>query len=139
MYRRGRIDKRREIKDRNERHRGILFRFGRYENENDSGGEDKDEYDRCKDAGRVAEWVFLPTSYVPPKDVRALRHLVRHRIFLGRYRSIIKNQIKIELRRSETKKCRNRDRESVFLRGLGSKSASVRKYELLWANNKRML
>jgi hypothetical protein len=93
----------------------------------------------AKTLAELRSGVFLPTSYVPPKAVRALRHLVRHRIFLDRYRGIIKNQIKIELRRSETKKCRNRDRESVFLRGLGSKGASVRKYELLWANNKRML
>ena len=46
---------------------------------------------------------FLPTSYVPPKEIRALRHLVRHRIFLGRYRGIIKNQIKTELRRRNLK------------------------------------
>ena len=36
----------------------------------------------------------MPTSYVPPKEIRALRHLVRHRISLGKYRGIIKNQIK---------------------------------------------
>jgi hypothetical protein len=81
----------------------------------------------AKTLAELLRWGLLPTSYVPPKDVRALRHLVRHRIFLDRYRSVIKNQIKTELRRSGTKKCRKRDRESVFLRGLGSKGASVRK------------
>jgi transposase len=58
------------------------------------------------DAKTLAELLrggFLPTSYVPPKEVRALRHLVRHRIFLGRYRGIIKNQIKTELRRRNLK------------------------------------
>jgi len=41
------------------------------------------------DAKTLAELLrggFLPISYVPPKKVRALRHLVRRRIFLGRYR-----------------------------------------------------
>lgn len=49
------------------------------------------------DAKTLAELLrgdFLPTSYVPPKEIRALRHLVRHRISLGKYRGIIKNQIK---------------------------------------------
>ena len=58
------------------------------------------------DAKTLAELLrgdFLPTSYVPPKEIRALRHLVRHRIFLGRYRGIIKNQVKTELRRKNIK------------------------------------
>jgi transposase len=58
------------------------------------------------DAKTLAELLrggFLPTSYVPPKEIRALRHLVRHRIFLGKFRAIIKNQIKTELRRKNIK------------------------------------
>jgi len=58
------------------------------------------------DAKTLAELLrggFLPTSYVPPKEIRELRHLVRHRIFLGRVRAIIKNQIKTELRRKNIK------------------------------------
>ncbi len=58
------------------------------------------------DAKTLAELLrggFLPTSYVPPKEIRALKHLVRHRIFLGKLRAIIKNQIKTELRRKNIK------------------------------------
>jgi transposase len=46
---------------------------------------------------------LLPTSYVPPKEQRELRHLVRHRIALGRLRGRLKTQIKIELRRKNIK------------------------------------
>lgn len=40
---------------------------------------------------------LIPASYVPPKDIRSLRKLTRHRIFLGRYRTQIKNRIHAEL------------------------------------------
>jgi transposase len=43
---------------------------------------------------------LLPLSYVPPKEIRELRHLVRHRIFLGRHRAKIKNQIHAKLFRN---------------------------------------
>jgi len=46
---------------------------------------------------------LLPTSYVPPDKIRKLRHLVRHRIFLGRHRSKLKNQIHAELHRRNLK------------------------------------
>jgi len=46
---------------------------------------------------------LLPTSYVPPKEQRELRHLVRHRIALGRLRGGLKTQIKTELRRKNIK------------------------------------
>lgn len=46
---------------------------------------------------------LIPTSYVPPKDIRELRKIVRHRIFLGRYRGQIKNRIRAELNRKGTK------------------------------------
>jgi transposase len=46
---------------------------------------------------------LLPTSYVPPKEQRELRHLVRHRIALGRLRGRLKTQIKTELRRKNIK------------------------------------
>jgi transposase len=46
---------------------------------------------------------LLPTSYVPPKEQRELRHLVRHRIALGRIRSGLKTRIKTELRRENIK------------------------------------
>ena len=46
---------------------------------------------------------LLPTSYVPPKEIRELRHLVRHRIALGRLRSRLKTQVKTELRRKNLK------------------------------------
>ena len=40
---------------------------------------------------------LIPASYVSPKDIRNLRKLTRHRIFLGRYRAQIKNRIHAEL------------------------------------------
>jgi len=40
---------------------------------------------------------LLPTSYVPPKNIRELRHLVRRRVFLGRLRGRLKNRIHAEL------------------------------------------
>jgi transposase len=46
---------------------------------------------------------LLPTSYVPPKEQRELRHLVRHRIALGRLRGGLKTRIKTELRRKNIK------------------------------------
>ena len=46
---------------------------------------------------------LLPTSYVPPKEIRELRHLVRHRIALGLLRGRLKTQIKTELRRKNIK------------------------------------
>jgi transposase len=46
---------------------------------------------------------LLPLSYVPAKEIRELRHLVRRRIFLGRHRSRLKNQIYAELRRRNLK------------------------------------
>lgn len=42
---------------------------------------------------------FLPTSYIPCKDIRDLRNLVRRRIFLGRYTARLKNKIYAELLR----------------------------------------
>lgn len=36
---------------------------------------------------------FLPESYVPPKGIRELRRLARHRINLGRVQTIIKNKV----------------------------------------------
>ena len=42
---------------------------------------------------------FLPTSYIPSHEVRELRHLVRQRIFLGRYRTKLKDKIYAELLR----------------------------------------
>jgi len=33
----------------------------------------------------LLRWNLVRTSYVPPEEIRELRHLVRHRIFLGRY------------------------------------------------------
>ncbi len=58
------------------------------------------------DAKTLAELLrgdLLPTSYVPPKEIRELRHLVRHRIALGRLRGRLKTQIKTELRRKNIK------------------------------------
>ena len=40
---------------------------------------------------------LIPASYVPSKDIRDLRKLTRHRIFLGRYRAQMKNRIHAEL------------------------------------------
>ena len=42
---------------------------------------------------------FLPTSYIPPREIRDLRNLVRRRIFLGRYTARLKNKIYAELLR----------------------------------------
>jgi transposase len=46
---------------------------------------------------------YLPMSYVPPREIRELRHLVRRRIFLGRDRGKLKNQIHAELYRRNLK------------------------------------
>jgi len=46
---------------------------------------------------------FLPTSYIPKKEIRDLRNLVRQRIFLGRYTTRIKNKIYAELLRQGIK------------------------------------
>lgn len=42
---------------------------------------------------------FLPASYIPSHEIRELRHLVRQRIYLGRYRTKLKNKIYAELLR----------------------------------------
>jgi len=42
---------------------------------------------------------LLPTSYIPCKEIRDLRNLVRRRIFLGRYTARLKNKIYAELLR----------------------------------------
>ena len=42
---------------------------------------------------------FLPTSYIPSKDIRDLRNLIRQRIVLGKYRAKFKNKIYAELLR----------------------------------------
>ncbi|UCE36708.1 MAG: IS110 family transposase [Thermoplasmata archaeon] len=47
----------------------------------------------------------LPTSYIPPEDIRKVRHLVRHRIFLGRHRTKLKNHIYSELNHRNLKFC----------------------------------
>jgi len=46
---------------------------------------------------------LLPTSYVPPKEIRRLRQLVRRRIILGRHRTKVKNHIHAELHRGNKK------------------------------------
>jgi transposase len=46
---------------------------------------------------------LLPTAYVPPKERRELRHLVRQRIALERLRGGLKTKIKTELRRKNIK------------------------------------
>ena len=54
------------------------------------------------DANALADLLrgnLLPTSYVPRKEIRDLRKLVRRRVKLGKQRAEIKNQIKSELRR----------------------------------------
>ena len=42
---------------------------------------------------------LLPTSYIPCKEIRDLRNLVRRRIFLGHYTARLKNKIYAELLR----------------------------------------
>ncbi len=54
------------------------------------------------DANALADLLrgnLLPTSYIPSKEIRNLRRLVRRRVKLGKQRTEIKNQIKDELRR----------------------------------------
>jgi transposase len=68
------------------------------------------------DAKTLAELLrggLLPTSYVLPKELRELRHLVRHRIARGRIRSGLKTRIKTELRRENIK---YRDGDALLLR-----------------------
>ena len=40
---------------------------------------------------------LLPTSWIPPKEIRELRDLVRQRIFLVKQKTKIKNKIHAEL------------------------------------------
>ena len=40
---------------------------------------------------------LLPESYVPPKDIRELRDLVRRRAFLVRMRAQLKNRVHADL------------------------------------------
>ena len=42
---------------------------------------------------------FLPTSYIPSKNIRDIRNLVRRRVALGKYRTKFKNKICAELLR----------------------------------------
>ncbi|MFO8109195.1 MAG: IS110 family transposase [Thermoplasmata archaeon] len=54
------------------------------------------------DANALADLLrgnLLPTSYVPSKDIRDLRTIVRRRVRLAKKRTELKNQIKHELRR----------------------------------------
>lgn len=54
------------------------------------------------DANALADLLrgnLLPTSYVPEKEIRDLRRLVRRRVKLGEQRTKVKNQIRDELRR----------------------------------------
>ena len=46
---------------------------------------------------------FLPVSYIPNKEIRNLRNIVRQRIFLGRYTTRLKNKIYAELLRNGIK------------------------------------
>ncbi|MDI6708089.1 MAG: transposase [Candidatus Thermoplasmatota archaeon] len=52
------------------------------------------------DAGILAHSLrtdLLSTAYMPPKDIRDIRWLVRRRIFLGRFNGKLKNRIYAEL------------------------------------------
>lgn len=54
------------------------------------------------DANALADLLrgnLLPTSYVPDKDIRDLRKIVRRRVKLGQQRTEVKNQIRAEMRR----------------------------------------
>jgi transposase len=51
---------------------------------------------------------YLPTSYVPPDDIRELRHLSRHRKHLGEHRTRLKNQIYAVLARKNLR-CPNKE------------------------------
>jgi len=67
---------------------------------------------------------LLPTSYVPPKELRDLRELVRLRTFLVRERSKFKNKIRAELAKRGIRILKNpfAKRRAVLLRGLGIKA-----------------
>lgn len=58
---------------------------------------------------------FLPTSYIPNKEIRDLRNLVRRRIFLGRYTARLKNKIYAELLRQGI----NYERGPTLFNGIG--------------------
>lgn len=45
---------------------------------------------------------WLPTCYVPPKELRMLRSFLRHRAALRRYTTAFKNRAKSELRKRDT-------------------------------------
>jgi transposase len=51
---------------------------------------------------------MLPTSYVPPDNIRELRHLSRHRKHLGEHKTRLKNQIYAVLARKNLK-CPNKE------------------------------
>lgn len=52
---------------------------------------------------RLLKADLIPESYVPPKEVRELRHLVRHRHILVKHRTKLKNNIHTILRKKNIK------------------------------------
>lgn len=57
------------------------------------------------DAKRLVELEkagLIPEAWVPPIEIRDLRHLLRYRAFLGRIHARIKNRLHMELAREET-------------------------------------
>lgn len=82
----------------------------------------------AKDSERLAHLLrsdLLPTSYVPPKEFRELRELVRLRTYLVRERSRFKNKIRAELAKRGIRVSRNpfTRRGSVSLKEYGIKAA----------------
>lgn len=67
---------------------------------------------------------LLPTSYVPPKEIRELRELVRLRTYLVRERTRFKNKIRAELAKRGIRVLRNpfAKRRAPSLRELGIES-----------------
>lgn len=62
---------------------------------------------------------MLPTSYIPPEDIRELRHIVRHRISLGKHRTDLKNQIYAILARKNLE-CPNQTFTEIGIKWLHS-------------------
>jgi len=71
---------------------------------------------------------LLPTSYIPKKDMRAIKEMVRHRAYMMKFRTSLKNKIYAELAKRWIKSERNifTKKGIDWLRSLGIES--INKY-----------
>lgn len=90
------------------------------------------------DAKRLVELEragLIPESWVPPREIRDLRHLARYRAFLVRIRTRIKNRLHVELAREEA----NSDLTYRYLESVKDKSMMIHQlYRSLKETNQKI-